>query len=160
MKTEALRARAIASKLLQRVHLSICIFCILKETHHMLGWLFLTRKVCRIFLEQASFSLGMFIDTFHKPQILNWKKRIYFGCMKSRFFFSSETEGRKKGEISSKKKNHLNIKAHQNELSLKIHSEKIPVFQIFFLLWKIFGKFNPNSVTKTQNWNIFQSTTN
>lgn len=39
MKAEALRARATASKFLQRVHLSIWIFCILKETHHMLGWL-------------------------------------------------------------------------------------------------------------------------
>lgn len=75
IKAEDLRAGPIASKFSQKVHLSIWIFCVLKEIHHMLGWLFLTRKVCLIFLGETSFALDMFIDMFHKPQILNWKKK-------------------------------------------------------------------------------------
>lgn len=69
----------------------------------MLGWLFLTRKVCLVFLEQASFSLGMFIDMFHKPQIHNWKREPILAAWEADSFLVQRPRGGRKEKFQVKK---------------------------------------------------------
>lgn len=130
----------------------------------MLGWLFLTRKVCHIFLEQPSFSSGMFIDMFHKPQILNWK-RTSFGCFNSGFVLVQRPKrGRKEKFPVSWGKKSVSTSRHTKMItSLQTYLNEISAFQLFppcFLLQKTFAKFNPDSLTKVQNCNFFQSIMN
>lgn len=94
------------------------------------GMTFLTRNVCLIFLEQASFSLGMFIDMFHKPQILNWKKEPILAAWKADCFLAQRPKGGRKEKFQVKR--HLNIKTYQNEhFTENLFRQNFNFFKIF-----------------------------
>lgn len=127
----------------------------------MLGLLFIPRKVCLIFQEQAGFHLGMFIDMFHKPQTLNRKKN-YIECINTGFFLVQRPKEGKKEEISSNlgekpvsTSRHISV-----SISLKINQMRFLLLSCFFLfcffaLMDTFTKFKMNSLAKVQNCNFF-----